>query len=361
MSIPLVNLERMHVALNDEIEAAVKAAIERGDFILGSEVRAFEEEFAAYCETKHCVTVANGLDALTLALKGLGAHVATAMAVHQTGAMPVLVDYDPSTYNLDVRQLASAISSQTKGIIPVHLYGQPADMATIQAFAEEHNLLVIEDAAQAHGARYQGRRVGGVGRAGCFSFYPGKNLGAMGDGGAIVTNEDSLARWLREARNYGLRSKDNHAIRGWNSRLDNIQAAVLRVKLRYLDQWNETRRQLAEKYLELLTDSTVTLPEQREDVEHVWHLFVVRSKQRDALAKHLGELGIETGVHYPMPIHRQLAFSRRCIIPRPLRNAEKYAEQLLSLPLCPFLEQKEQETIAGEIREFQLVPTSAMA
>lgn len=361
MSIPLVNLQRMHATLQQEILNAIQQAVTSGDYILGSEVQAFEEEFAAYCGVQHCVGVASGLDALILAMKGLGigpgdevivpanTFVATAMAVHHTGAMPVLVDHERDTYNLDPRRLASAITKRTKAIVPVHLYGQPVNMDAIQAVASEHNLIVVEDAAQAHGARYKGRRCGSFGRAAGFSFYPGKNLGAMGDGGAIVTDDDSLARWLREARNYGSSTKNVHSIRGWNSRLDNIQAAVLRVKLRYLDEWNELRRQRAAIYKDILADADLVLPEEIADVEHVWHLFVVRTTQRDALAAHLNRLNIASGMHYPIPIHRQTAFSKRCIIPSPLNNAEQCAPQLLSLPMCPFISEEEVRTVAQEV------------
>jgi dTDP-4-amino-4,6-dideoxygalactose transaminase len=263
--------------------------------------------------------------------------------------MPVLVDHEAGTYNLDVRRLASAITRRTKAIVPVHLYGQPANMEAIQAVAAEHNLIVVEDAAQAHGAKYKGRRCGSFGRAAGFSFYPVKNLGAMGDGGAVVTDEDRLACWLREARNYGSAAMNVHSIRGWNSRLDNIQAAILRVKLRYLDEWNELRRRRAALYKEILAEADVVLPEEIADIEHVWHLFVVRTMQRDELAAHLHRLNIATGSHYPLPIHRQTAFSKRCIIPSPLNNAEQCAPQLLSLPMCPFISEQELRTVAQEV------------
>ncbi len=362
MIIPLVNLQRQHEELGDELRDAIDRVIERGDFILGSEVESFEEEFAAYCEVKHCVAVASGLDALTLTMKGLGigpgdevitagnTFVATALAIKQAGAIPVLVDHDPDTYNLDPRRLPAAITSRTKAIVPVHLYGQPADMDAIRMIADEHGLFVIEDACQAHGARYKGRRCGSLGSAAAFSFYPGKNLGAMGDGGAVVTDDDELAEWLRAARNYGSTVKNRHTIRGVNSRLDTMQAAVLRVKLRYLDAWNATRRWLAAQYGELLAESEVILPGEREDVEHVYHLFVIRTRHRDALLTQLHERGIGAGIHYPTPIHRQVAFGRGCITQDPLANTDTFCDELLSLPMCPFLTLDNVETAAGEVQ-----------
>ncbi len=362
MAISLVNLRRQHDELRDELRDAIDQVIDRGDFVLGSEVESFEEEFAAYCGAKHCVTVGSGLDALTLAMKGLGigpgdevitaanTFVATALAIRQAGALPVLVDHEPDTYNLDPGRLSAAITSRTRAIAPVHLYGQPADMDAVRMIADEHGLLVIEDACQAHGARYKGHRVGSLGNAAAFSFYPGKNLGAMGDGGAVVTDDDNLAGWLRAARNYGSTVKHHHAIRGVNSRLDTVQAAVLRVKLRYLDEWNATRRWLAAQYGELLAESDVILPGEREDVEHVYHLFVIRTRHRDALLHRLHERGIGAGIHYPTPIHRQVAFGRGCITQSPLTNTDTFCDDLLSLPMCPYLTLDDVEMVAGEVQ-----------
>lgn len=363
MSIPLVNLQRMHDELAADIRAAIDAVVARGDYILGADVKAFEEEFAAYCGAKYCVGIGSGLDALYLAMKGLGigpgdevitaanTFIATALAIHQTGATPVLVDHHPHTYNLDPTRLTSAITRRTRAIIPVHLYGQPAEMDTIQAIANEHGLMVIEDAAQAHGARYKGRRCGTMGRAGCFSFYPGKNLGALGDGGAVVTNDECLAAWIRDARHYGSRVKYVHAIAGQNTKLDTIQAAVLRVKLRHLDAWNERRRQRAAQYMDLLESLPVDLPLSGKHVEHVYHLFVIRTRQRDELLSQLQSRGIGAGLHYPIPIHQQEALRSRCIVPQPLRNTERFCGQLLSLPMCPYLTPQETHTIVGELRE----------
>jgi dTDP-4-amino-4,6-dideoxygalactose transaminase len=361
MSIPLVNLKRLHDGLYSEIRTAINKVLAQGDFVMGSDLAAFEEEFAAYCEAKYCVGVGSGLDALFLAMKGLGigpgdevittanTFVATALAVHHTGATPVLVDHDPETYNLDPRRLAAAITSRTRAILPVHLYGQPAEMDLIRTIADEHGLMIIEDAAQAHGARYKGRRCGSMGRAGCFSFYPGKNLGAMGDGGAVVTNDAELATWLRAARNYGSTVKYYHNMPGYNCRLDSIQAAVLRVKLRYLDEWNATRRRLASAYRERLAEASVTLPVEASHVDHIYHLFVVRCNRRDEVLKHLNAKGIGAGIHYPVPIHRQAGMSTRCIVPRPLMYTDQYCDQLLSLPMCPCLTEEDLDTVVREV------------
>jgi len=361
MRIPLVNLKRQHEELGEELRRACDRVIDRGDFVLGSEVAAFEEEFAAFCGAKHCIGVGSGLDALVLALRGLGlgpgdeaivpanTFIATALAVHQVGATPVLVDHDPDTYNLDPRRLAAAITSRTKAVIPVHLYGQPADMDAIGVIAAEHGLAVIEDAAQAHGARYKGRRCGSLGRAAAFSFYPGKNLGALGDAGAVVTSDDGLAEWLRAARNYGSTAKYHHTLRGVNSRLDTLQAAVLRIKLRHLDAWNRTRRELADEYRKCLADANVVLPTAAENVEHIYHLFVIRCAGRDALLDHLHEQGIGAGVHYPVPIHKQVAFGRGCIVPRPLTHAGTFCDEILSLPICPYITREEVAGIAREV------------
>jgi len=359
MTIPLVNLKRQHEALRHEIDSAISEVVSRGDFILGEAVQSFEQEFATCCETKHCIGVSSGLDAITLTLKGLGigagdevitqanTFIATALGIFHTGATPVLVDHDPHTYNLDPAQLISAITSKTKAIMPVHLYGQPAQMDAIRTIADEHGLIVIEDAAQAHGARFQGDRCGSLGHAACFSFYPGKNLGALGDGGAVVTNDDELADWLRTARNYGARSKYENVIAGFNSRLDTLQAAVLRVKLRHLDTWNKTRRQFAARYIDILEGSNVVLPVTIENAEHVYHLFVVRCGNRDEVIEALKNEEIFAGVHYPQPIHMQEALRRDCIVPCRLINTVSFCDELLSLPICPFITGREIDTVAA--------------
>jgi dTDP-4-amino-4,6-dideoxygalactose transaminase len=361
LRIPLVNLARQHESLREEIRAAVDRAVGDGDFILGRELELFENEFAAYCGVRHCVGVGNGLDALTLTLRGLGVgrgdevitvantFIATALAIRQVGATPVLADHDPQSFCIDPRRLAACVTSRTRAIIPVHLYGHPADMDAVSAFAREHGLAVIEDACQAHGARYKGVRCGSIGSAAAFSFYPGKNLGGLGDGGAVVTNDDNLAHWLRAARNYGATEKYRHMVQGVNSRLDTIQAAVLRVKLRHLDEWNTRRRAVAVMYRSMLADTGLALPGEAEGVEHVYHLFVVRAPQRDALRDRLMEAGIGAGVHYPTPLHRQVALSGACMTPAALRYSESYCDELLSLPICPFIRDEECTYVAEKL------------
>jgi dTDP-4-amino-4,6-dideoxygalactose transaminase len=361
MSIPLVNLHRMHESIRDEIRNAIDGILDRGDFILGGEVRAFEEEFAAFCGTKHCIGVGSGLDALTIALRGLGVgagdevivqantFVATALAVRHVGATPVLVDHDPEGYGLDPRRVADAVSEKTKAVIPVHLYGQPSNMDEINEISREHGLLVVEDGCQSHGARYRGQRVGSLADAGAFSFYPGKNLGGIGDGGAIVTDNDALAEWVRSARNYGSTIKYHHTVQGFNSRLDSIQAAVLRVKLAKLDDWNAKRQHAATVYRKFLNGSAVELPTHLSGRDHVYHLFVVRVPRRDDLLAHLNEMGIGAGIHYPIPINRQEAMEECCKIPEPLPEAETLCDEILSLPICPFITETEIETVATEV------------
>lgn len=373
MTIPLVNLQRQHEELEDELRTAIHRVIDRGDFVLGAEVEAFETEFASYCQTKHCVGVGSGFDALVLAMKGLGlgpgdevitagnTFAATALAIQQVGAMPVLIDHDPETYTIDPRRLFAAVTSRTKAVVPVHLYGHPADMDLIHAIASEHGLLVIEDACQAHGARYRGARCGSFGQAAAFSFHPEMNLSAMGDGGAVVTDDDNLAQWVRAARNYGCPARHRHTVRGVNSRLDNIQAAILNVKLQYLDDWNARRRWLAAQYCELLQDANIGLPTERGDVEHVYHLFVVRTKYRDELRRQLAERGIETEVHYPTPLSQQVAFGRGCFVPNRLVHTERACDEILSLPLCPFLSLNDLETVADELTSCRTKLTSHLS
>lgn len=373
-TIPLVNVRALNHQIRNEIDAAVSGVLDRGDFILGEDVEAFEQAFARYCGARHCIGVGSGLDAMTLALKGLGigkgdevitvanTFIATALAICHTGAVPVLVDHDPNTYNIDPHRIASAITSRTKAILPVHLFGQPAEMDEIQAIAGEHGLLVVEDAAQAHGAEYKGRVCGGLADAAAFSFYPGKNLGAMGDGGAVVTDRDDLAQWVRAVRSYGSTQKNVHTLTGFNSRLDTIQAAVLRVKLPHLDRWNARRRALAAHYHELLAESNVVLPEAGDDVDHVYHLYVIRCTERDALRAKLEQHGIATGVHYPTPIHGHASLIHRCRPPvSPYQggygrsdahvNAAAFYDEIVSLPLCPCLKEEQVEEIAAVVIE----------
>ena len=332
--------------LRTEIDQAIKRVLDSGWFILGPEVEAFEAEFAAYHGLRHAVGVANGTDAIQLALLagGVGpgdeiitvAHtaVATASAIEATGATPILVDIDSVTYTLDTSAAEARVSPRTKAIIPVHLYGHPADMTAITNLAKKHNLFVIEDCAQAHGARWHGQLVGTMGHLATFSFYPTKNLGAYGDGGAILTNDDDLGERLHRLRNYGQISRYHHAERGINSRLDELQAAILRVKLRYLDAQNETRRKIATLYGDHLDGvESIVCPSESVDAYHAYHLYVIRHAARDRLQEFLKETGIQTLIHYPIPVHLQPAYVDLGYSIGDLPNTEKIANEILSLPL----------------------------
>jgi dTDP-4-amino-4,6-dideoxygalactose transaminase len=350
MTIPFLDLKSPYLELKDEFDAAYRLVMESGWYILGKEVEAFEAEFATYCEAKHCIGVGNGLDALHLILRAIeigpgdevivpaNTYIATWLAVSYSGATPVPVEPDEHTHNIDPGLVEAVISKKTKAILPVHLYGQPADMDPINALASRYGLKVIEDAAQAHGARYKGRRTGGLGDAAGFSFYPGKNLGALGDGGAVVTNDDALADRVRVLRNYGSKFKYHNEVKGYNSRLDELQAALLRVKLPKLDEWNDRRRAVAKKYLQHLAAVPVLiLPGVPDWAEPVWHLFVVRHPQRDALQKKLGEAGIGTLIHYPIPPHRQPAYADFGHGKGDFPISERIAREVLSLPMGPHL------------------------
>lgn len=342
-----VDLTKQYHALQQEIDAAIKRVMSRGWYILGEETRAFEQEFAAYIGVSEGVGVASGTAAITLALRAVGVQdgaevitvshtaVATVAAIELAGGRPVFVDIDCQTFTLDPNQLEAAISERTKAIVPVHLYGHPADMTAILAIARRHNLAVVEDCAQAHGARYQGQRVGSWGDAAAFSFYPTKNLGAAGDGGLVVTNNTDLANRVRLLRQYGWAERYVSYLRGDNSRLDELQAAILRVKLRHLDAWNEQRRTLAAAYQQALADLELTLPRPVGDVEHVYHLYVVRSPRRDELLPYLQANGVVAQVHYPMPVHRQPAYADLAPQNGSLLITERVAEEVLSLPLYP--------------------------
>lgn len=365
MAIPFVDLQTQYQSIKDEVNPAIHRVLEKCDFVLGQAVRDFEKDFAAYCEADYAIGVDSGYSALELALLGLGVgpgdevitqantFMATALAIHNTGAKPVLVDIDPDTYLLDPGQLEAAITPATKAIMPVHLYGQPSDMGPITAVAQKHNLVVVEDAAQAHGARYQGKRVGGIGTAAGFSFYPGKNLGAYGDGGAVVTNDPELAEKMVMLRNLGMKVKYHHEVKGFNHRLDTMQAAVLGVKLRYLDGWNENRRQVAAWYEELLADTLVVAPKTAVNAEHVYHLYVVRVPgDREALMASLKETGIASGLHYPIPIHCQPAFAELDYQEGDFPITEAYAGTILSLPMFAELTREEIVFITDHIKKF---------
>lgn len=360
--IPFLDLRAGYDELRPEIDAAIARVLDSGMYILGEEVAAFEREYAAYCGCKHAIGVANGLDALHLALRAMGVgpgdevivpantYIATWLAVSQCGATPVPVEPVEATSNLDPALVEAAVTSRTKAILPVHLYGQPADLDPILAIAARHGLRVLEDGAQAQGARYKGRRVGGHGDAVAWSFYPGKNLGAYGDAGAITTNDDALAEQLRVLRNYGSRMKYVNDVQGWNSRLDPLQAAVLRVKLAHLDDWNARRRAIAARYLDGLRDAGVALPEVPDWAEPAWHLFVVRSERRDALQVHLGEAGIGTLIHYPLPPHRQQAYAELGLRADAFPIASRLADQLLSLPIGPHQSQAATSAVIDAVR-----------
>ncbi len=345
LRVPFVDLKAQYRTIANEIDSAIAGVVQRTDFILGEEVAAFESDFADFIGVKHAVGVGSGLAALELGLRayGIGAgdevittantFVATVLAIKAVGARPILVDVDPVTYNMDSAAFSAAITPHTCAVIPVHLYGQPADMDRIGAIAQQHNLLLIEDAAQAHGARYKGKRAGGFGHAAGFSFYPGKNLGAYGDGGMVVTNDSAVAEKLRQLRNYGQRVKYYHDVYGTNSRLDTIQAAVLRVKLRHLDCWNAARRAHADAYRLLLAGHDLVLPETAEGVEHVYHLYVVRSAARDQLQAALGSRGVSTGIHYPVPVHLLKACTDLEYPQGAFPVTEAAARTILSLPM----------------------------
>jgi dTDP-4-amino-4,6-dideoxygalactose transaminase len=351
MQIPFLDVGASYRELKTDIDAAISKVLDSGCYIFGPEVEAFEAEYAVYCEVKHAIGVGNGLDALHLTLLALdigpgdevivpsNTYIATWLAVSQTGATPVPVEPDPRTFNIDPARIEAAITPRTKAILPVHLYGQPADLDPIIQIASSHGLRVLEDAAQAHGARYKGKRLGAHGDAVAWSFYPGKNLGALGDGGAITTNDDEIAERIRVLRNYGSRVKYVNEKRGFNSRLDPLQAAVLRVKLKKLDEWNIRRKHIADKYIESLKSDTKSfeLPYVPDYADPVWHLFVVQHPNRDHLQIQLTEAGIGTMIHYPIPPHRQLAYADMGIPHGSLPNAESLAQKVISLPIGPQL------------------------
>lgn len=347
MTVPFLDLRAAYLELKSEIDDAVARVLNSGWYILGEEVEVFEAQWAAYCEAKHAVGVANGLDALHLALRALSVgpgdevivpsntYIATWLAVSQCGATPVPVEPDARTYNIDPARIEQAITPATRVIMPVHLYGQPADLDPILAIARKHGLRVLEDAAQAHGARYKGQRIGTHGDVVAWSFYPGKNLGALGDGGAITTNDPEIADRIRVLRNYGSRVKYQNEVQGYNSRLDPIQAAVLRVKLRVLDEWNGRRREIGRRYLEKLADSELILPHVPDWADPVWHLFVVRHPNRDQLQQRLTQAGIQTMIHYPIPPHKQQAYANEGFGEIQFPLASQLADELISLPIGP--------------------------
>jgi dTDP-4-amino-4,6-dideoxygalactose transaminase len=366
MEVPFVDLKAQYQSIAGEIDQAIAKVLQGTDFILGEEVGLFEEALADYCEVKHAVGLDSGVSALELALRALdigpgdevitvaNSFIATASAISFVGAKPILVDSNPTTYNIDVAAIGRAVTGKTRAIIPVHLYGQSADMDPIMKIAKDRDIRVIEDACQAHGARYKGRRVGTFGDAAAFSFYPAKNLGAYGDGGALVTDSDEVAEKVRMLRNYGQTRKYHHSFLAYNHRLDTMQAAILRVKLKYLDQWNDARRCHGRLYKELLKDTGLILPFNSKHSEHVYHLYVVQSEHRDALREWLGAKGIATGMHYPIPIHLQAAYAHLGYGEGDFPATEACAQQILSLPMFPELTDSQIEHVVDAIREFEL-------
>ena len=374
MNIPFLDLKAQYKQIETEVVPAVTEAMAAGMFIGGPQVTGFEAEFAHFCDSRYCVGVGSGTDALRFALiaAGIGpgdavitvpnTFIATTEAISQVGAVPIFVDVDPRTYNMDPQKLTEIVeghkqltknNKRPKAIIPVHLYGQPADMDTILDIARRYDLVVIEDACQAHGASYKNRRAGSLSAAGCFSFYPGKNLGAFGEAGAVVTQDEEMAQKIRIIRDHGQAQKYFHDIEGYNGRLDAIQAAVLRIKLKRLQGWNQSRRNNAALYTELLQDVPgITMPVEAEFAESVYHLFVVLSDDRDGLQKFLSEKNIATGLHYPLPLHLQIAYTHLGHKKGAFPVAESAAERLLSLPMYPELTEEQIDYVCSSIKEF---------
>ena len=365
-TVPFLDLQAPYRELRGAIDGAMQRVLERGWYVLGEEVRGFEAEFAAYCGAAHCVGISNGLDALQLVLRAWGigpgdevivpshTFIATWLAVTYVGATPVPVEVDPATYNLDAALMEAAITPKTRALIAVHLYGQPADMSAIGAVAARHGLRVLEDAAQAQGARLHGRRAGALGHAAAWSFYPGKNLGALGDAGAVTTDDGELAERVRLLANYGSARKYEHVAQGMNARLDELQAAVLREKLPVLDAWNARRAQVADRYLQAFADGPLGLPTAAPGADPVWHLFVVRSTERDALQARLASAGVHTLVHYPTPPHRQPAYAE--FAPEALGGdrwplASRLASEVLSLPIGPHVTDEQVDRVIRVVRE----------
>jgi dTDP-4-amino-4,6-dideoxygalactose transaminase len=381
MGVPFLDLNAQHQSIGDEIKRAIDEVIDKAQFIMGEQVSGLEQEFAAYCGTKYAVGTSSGTTALHLALLAGGIEpndevittphtfIATAEAISHAGAYPLFIDIDERSYNLDVTKLARFIDTDCEydparglinrrsrrrisAVIPVHLYGQPVDMDPLLDLAGRYGLKVIEDAAQAHGARCNGKRTGGMGDAGVFSFYPGKNLGGLGDGGMVVTNNEELAQRVRLLANHGRRDKYRHLTIGYNYRLDALQAAVLRVKLKHLDNWNQQRRSNARRYDELLADCGVITPQTKPYAEHVYHLYVIRTERRDELRNFLAQAGIRTGIHYPLPLHLQPAYSFLGYQPGDFPVAENCARTVLSLPMYPELEPAAMEQVVETIHKF---------
>lgn len=361
MKVPFLDFVGPYDELKPELDAAYERFMRSAWYILGKECEAFEQEFATYCGSKHCIGVGNGLEALHLVLRAWGigkgdevivpsnTYIASWLAVSYADATPVPVEPDPRTYNIDPARIEAAITPRTKAIMPVHLYGQPADMEPIMAIAAKHGLKVLEDNAQSQGARYKGRCTGSLGHAAGHSFYPGKNLGAFGDGGAVTTNDDKLADQIRTLRNYGSKKKYYNEVKGYNSRLDEMQAALLRVKLKHLDKWNARRAVIAKRYLAAIPNSELTLPFVPNGIEPVWHLFVVRHPKRDAFQEKLNEAGIGNLIHYPVPPHLSGAYADAGFKRGAFPLAENFADTVLSLPIGPHVPSEHAALVEQEV------------
>jgi dTDP-4-amino-4,6-dideoxygalactose transaminase len=364
VEVPFIDLRAQHRAIRDELNQAIQGVMERADFALGEDVVRFEEEFAAFCGTRYAVGVDSGLSALELSLRAFGigpgdevivpanTFIATAAAATFAGARPVLVDVDPTTHNIDVEQTEAAITSRTRAIIPVHLYGLPAEMDGILRLADKYSLVVIEDACQAHGARHGDRRAGSLGHAAAFSFYPTKNLGGCGDGGMVTTDDAQVAEQVRAMRNCGQKAKHLHELPPFNHRLDTFQAAILRVKLRYLEGWNEARRRNAALYTRLLAESGTVTPTESPDSEHVYYVYVVQTPQRDEVQAYLREQGIGTGIHYPIPIHLQPFYAQDGFRRGQYPVTERLCGEILSLPMFPEMTAEQVRHVATQVTEF---------
>ncbi len=364
MKVPFVDLRAQYQTIKADVHEAVNGVMERGDFVLGGKVTEFEKAFAAYCGAEYGIGVDSGYSALEILVKAYGigkgdevitaanTFIATTLAITNSGAVPVLVDMDPKTYNIDPAKIEAAITENTKAIMPVHLYGQPADMEAIMKIADKHNLVVIEDASQAHGSKVNGKRVGSMGHASGFSLYPGKNLGGYGDAGIITTNDPAIDEKCRMLRNLGMKVKYYHDIKGYNNRLDTMQAAVLCVKLPHLDDWSQNRRNAAARYTEKLKGLNVVTPSVPDWAEPVYHLYVIQVEDRDGLQKHLGEAGIASGIHYPIPIHMQKAYEELPYSEGDFPETEGYATKILSLPMYPEITNEMIDYVAEKIAEF---------
>ena len=365
MKIPFVGLQAQHQQLKQEILSLINNCLDNASFIGGEQVERFEEEFAKFCQAPYCVGVSSGTDALRFSLIAAGVgqgdevitvpntFIATTEAISQVGAKPVFVDINSATYNIDVNQIESVVTSRTKAIIPVHLYGQSADMDPILEIAERHNLIVIEDACQAHGALYKGKRVGSLGIAGCFSFYPGKNLGACGEAGAVITKDEKIASIIKMLRNHGQIKKYYHKIEGYNGRLDAIQAGILRIKLKRLEDWNKKRRQVARWYNDLLSGiPQVKTPYEASFSKSVYHLYVIVAKRRDDLMQFLASKGVDAGLHYPLPLHLQSAYAHLGYKEGDFPISEKVSKKLLSLPIFPEITWDQVNYVSNCIKEF---------